>query len=218
VKTFGSTNFMMASWENRTGLFKFWDFATRHVIHEFMPPAEARGPLGTGNISLRGDLALSHGDGGLTIWNAGLGWVPTTLAAHRRSVAGVAFTPDGRIMATGGEEGLAKLWDVATHREIVRLKGHLKSVHGVAISPDGDRLATGGGGAEAVKLWDIQTHQELITLAGEGALTISLRFSPDGNKLIALNLLDSNHELRVQIWRAPSWAQIEAVEKENKQP
>ena len=115
-------------------------------------------------------------------------------------------------MATGGEEGLAKLWDVATHREIVRLKGHLKSVHGIAISPDGERLATGGGGAEAIKLWDIQTHQELITLAGEGSLTMFLRFSPDGKKIIALNM-DSNHELRVQIWRAPSWAQIEAVEK-----
>jgi WD40 repeat protein len=98
------------------------------------------------------------------------------------------------------------------------LKGHLKSVHGVAISPDGGRLATGGGGAEAVKLWDIQTHQELITLAGEGSLTMSLRFSPDGNKLIALNL-DSNRELRLQIWRAPSWEQIEAAEKaEKKEP
>jgi WD40 repeat protein/serine/threonine protein kinase len=218
VKMFGSTNFMMASWENRTGLFKFWDFTTRQVIHEIMPPAEARGPQPMGNgISPRGDIALSHGDGGLTIWKAELGWAPATLAAHRRSVAGVDFTPDGRIMATGGEEGLAKLWDVATHREIVRLKGHLKSVHGIAISPDGGRLATGGGGAEAIKLWDIQTHQELITLAGEGSLTMFLRFSPDGNKLIALNL-DSNHELRLQIWRAPSWAQIEAVEKENRQP
>jgi len=118
-------------------------------------------------------------------------------------------------MATGGEEGLAKLWDVATHREIVRFKGHLKSVQSVAISPDGARLATGGGGAEAVKLWDIQTHQELITLAGEGSLTTFLRFSPDGNKLIALNL-DSEYKLRLQIWRAPSWEQIEAVEKAEK--
>jgi hypothetical protein len=61
----------------------------------------------------------------------------------------------------------------------------------------------------------MQTHQELITLAGEGSLTIGLRFSPDGNKLIALNL-DSNQELRLQIWRAPSWAEIKAAEKAEK--
>jgi WD40 repeat protein len=212
VKTFGTTNFMLLSLETRTWRFKLWNFDTHEVIHEIIPPAETRG-VGKGNdISPRGDLALSHGDGGLTLWKATSGWSSARLAAHRRAVTGAAFTPDGRIMATGGEEGLAKLWDVATHREIVRFKGHLKSVQSVAISPDGGRLATGGGGTEAVKLWDIQTHQELITLAGEGSLTTFLRFSPDGNKLIALNL-DSDYKLRLQIWRAPSWAEIEAVEK-----
>ena len=98
----------------------------------------------------------------------------------------------------------------------MRWKGHLKSVHGIAISADGGRLATGGGGAEAIKLWDIQTHQELITLAGEGSLTMYIRFSPDGNKIIAMNL-DSNHSLRLQIWRAPSWAEIDEAEKAPKQ-
>jgi WD40 repeat protein len=212
VRTFGTTNFMLLSLESRTWHFKLWSFATKEVIHEITPPDETRG-VGRGNdISPRGDLALSHGDGGLTLWKAASGWSSARLAAHRRAVTGAAFTPDGRIMATGGEEGLAKLWDVATHREIVRFKGHLKSVQSVAISPDGGRLATGGGGAEAVKLWDIQTHQELITLAGEGSLTTFLRVSPDGNKIIALNL-DSDYKLRLQIWRAPSWAQIEAAEK-----
>jgi eukaryotic-like serine/threonine-protein kinase len=216
VKTFGTTNFMLASWESRTWRFKLWNFATGEVIHEITPPDEARGVWRGNDMSPRGDLALSHGDGGLTLWKAASDWSPARLAAHRRSVTGAAFTPDGRIMATGGEEGLAKLWDVATHRELVRFKGHLKSVQAVAISPDGGRLATGGGGSEAVKLWDIQTHQELITLAGEGSLTTFLRFSPDGNKLIALNL-DSDYKLRLQIWRAPSWKQIEAAEKAQKQ-
>jgi eukaryotic-like serine/threonine-protein kinase len=216
LKTFGTTNFMLASLEAPSWRFKFWNFDTRELIHEIVPPEETRG-VGRGNdMSPQGDLALSHGDGGLTLWKAASGWSSARLSAHRRAVTGAAFTPDGRIMATGGEEGLAKLWDVATDKEIVRFKGHLKSVQSVAISPDGGRLATGGGGAEAVKLWDIQTHQELITLAGEGSLTTFLRFSPDGNKLIAL-YLDSDYKLHVQIWRAPSWAEIEAAEKGQKQ-
>ncbi len=219
VKTFGTTNFMLVTWETPTWGCKLWNFDTRKVIHEIMPPEEARGVWRGNDISPRGDLALSHGDGGLTLWNAASNWSPARLSAHRRAVSGTAFTPDGRIMATGGEEGLAKLWDVATHREIVSFKGHLKSVQSVAISPDGGRLATGGGGAEAVKLWDIQTHQELITLAGEGSLTMFLRFSPDGNKLVAL-YLDSEYKLRLQIWRAPSWTEIEAAEakEKSKQP
>jgi hypothetical protein len=69
-------------------------------------------------------------------------------------------------------------------------------------------LAPAAGGTESVKLWDIHTHQELITFAGEGAIMVALAFSPDGNKIIGWN-----DRRRLQIWRAPSWAQIEAVEK-----
>jgi WD40 repeat protein len=122
---------------------------------------------------------------------------------------GIAFTPDGRTLATAGEEGTAKLWDLATCREIVTLKGHLKSVHAITISPDARLLATGGGGTESVKLWDIHTHQELMTMPGEGSMMTRLAFSPDGNKLIGLN--DEGH---VHIWRSPSWDKIKAATAE----
>jgi len=110
---------------------------------------------------------------------------------------------------------MAKLWNLATQREIVNLKGHLRSVHALDISPDGHRLATGSGGAESVKLWDIHTHQELITLAGEGSMMLFLAFSPDGNKILGLNF-GSNNELRVQVWRAPSWEEIKTAEARDK--
>ena len=91
------------------------------------------------------------------------------------------------------------------------LKGHLTSVFALDTSPDARRLATGSGGAESVKLWDIHTHQELITLAGDGSMILALAFSRDGNKIIGLNL-GSNNELRLQIWRAPSWEEIKRAE------
>jgi len=130
-------------------------------------------------------------------------------------VSGVAFTPDGRTLATGGEEGMAKLWDLATQREIVTLKGHLRSLHALDISPDGRRLATGSGGAESLKLWDVRSHQELITLAGEGSLIIALAFSRDGNKIIGL-ITGLNNELHLHIWRAPSWEEIKMAEAQGK--
>ena len=58
----------------------------------------------------------------------------------------------------------------------------------------------------------MHTHQELITLATDGSLILALAFSPDGNKIVVLNM-DPNNDLNLLIWRAPSWAQIEAVEK-----
>jgi WD40 repeat protein len=160
-------------------------------------------------------MAMGRDDGSVTFWNAELGWVQTNFPAHRRAVTGVAFTPDGRTLASGGVEGMAKLWNLATQREIVTLKGHLQSVHALDISPDGRRLATGSGGAESVKLWDIHTHQELITLAGEGSLILAIVFSPDGNKIIGLNL-GSNNDLRLQVWRAPSWQEIKTAEAQDK--
>ncbi len=118
-------------------------------------------------IDLR-TTATGHRDGTVMI----RGSMRTNFPAHRRRVIGVAFSPDGRILATGGEEGTAKLWEVARHREIATLKGHLRSVHSLGISPDSRRLGTVGGDEEAVKLWDLHTDQ-----SGRSCFSVDLRTS-----------------------------------------
>ena len=76
-------------------------------------------------------------------------------------------------------------------------------------SPDGQRLATGGTGArETVKLWDLATQRELLSLPGEGDFFQHVAFSPDGSTLMATSYAGIAH-----LWRAPSWAEIEAAEK-----
>ena len=207
VRTLGVTNFLVAAW-NRDGRIKIWNFETRQLVHEFEPSGTQ---ITQGHFSRRGDIAVGHADGSVTLWNGESGLVQTNFLAHRRAVRAIAFAPDGRTLATGGVEGMARLWNLATQREIVTLKGHLTSVFSLDISPDGRRLATGSGGAESVKLWDTHTHQELITLAGEGSMILALAFSPDGNKIIS-----SNNELRLQIWRAPSWEEIKTAEAQDK--
>jgi WD40 repeat protein len=75
-------------------------------------------------------------------------------------------------------------------------------------------LATGGlSERDAVKLWDQVTHRELLTLQGAGQYFVNLTFSPDGNTLAAVSLDGMAH-----LWRAPSWAEIEAAEKEGAKP
>ena len=209
VHVLNTTNFQLASWSFSPLRLKIWNFETRQLLHELAPSGP---PTWRGNFSRQGDVALGSGDGSVTVWKAETGWAPINLQPHRRSVKGAAFTPDGRILATGGEEGTAKLWDLTTKRELVTLKGHLRSIWALDISPDGSRLATSVGGAESVKLWDMNTQQELITLASESIIIAGLAFSPDGNKIIGRD----DHG-RVQIWRAPSWAQIEGAEKAQKE-
>jgi WD40 repeat protein len=70
-------------------------------------------------------------------------------------------------------------------------------------------LATGGSSArDAVKLWDLGAHRELLSLRAEGRFFVDLAFSPDGDTLAATSLGGIAH-----LWRAPSWAEIEAAEK-----
>src|SRR5262249_57660918 len=73
------------------------------------------------------------------------------IAGRKTGRAGFALSPDGKTIATGGEDGV-RLWDAARGTELVRLPGR-PEVHSVAFSPDGGTLAVGDGGG-SVHLWD----------------------------------------------------------------
>src|SRR5262249_2236231 len=108
------------------------------------------------------------------IWDVNKGQVVLTLNGHAHWIYGVAFSPDGRHLATASADRTVKIWDAATGKEVLTFRQHAGWVYGVAYSPDGKQLASYSGGWDSmnrrvpgeVKVWDAATGKVEFTLRG----------------------------------------------------
>jgi eukaryotic-like serine/threonine-protein kinase len=161
-----------------------WNLETRGIRHRIahhgvasvaFSPKEAI--LATGTLGIAGTLKLWDADTGKPL--------PTLKGRPLNTDCWMAFSADGRTLASGGLRGTVRLWDVDTGRNLAVLRGHTANVPTVKFSRDGRTLASGSWDG-TVRIWDVADVDRPSfrrALVGHAALVWSVAFSPDGTTL-----------------------------------
>jgi WD40 repeat protein len=134
----------------------------------------------------------------LGLWHVQTGDLLMTFEGHAAQIWSVAFSPDGRTLASTSRDRTIKLWDVQSGQCLKTLQGHMGDIWSVAFSPDGSVIATGGDD-RTVRLWDIDLEQPQMILQGHQGSVQSVIYIPNTQTLAS-----GSEDETIKIWDVPT--------------
>lgn len=172
-------------------------------------------------------IASCSNDGTVRVWDVATGDEMEMLEVNRITdrvkerweyrrdrVSSIAFSPDGKTIASGSYDKTVRVWDVTTGEVMAKIQGHSERVYSIAFSPDGKTIASGAWDG-TVRVWDVATGDEMAKFDynvendrdNDDHSVFSVAFSPD-SKTIASGLVDST----VRVWDVATGVEMAKLE------
>jgi WD40 repeat protein/serine/threonine protein kinase len=178
------------------GAANVWEWEKDQLLHSF--PGHEKHGISVA-FTRKGRLASGSWGGIVRLWDAEAGGKPLGRFPEspkaRQPVGAMAFSKDGRWLATASYGRRVEIWDTAKGKLLHTLQ-HSGLVFCVALSPDGRRLASAGED-KTVRIWDATTGREVLGLRGHTGACGSVAFSPDGRRLASASL-----DGTIRVWDA----------------
>lgn len=135
----------------------------------------------------------------LRLWDAKTGKELWKAKGHEREITSVAFSVDGKRIATSSIDSTVRVWDASNGKELVKIKAHRGMVESVCFSHDGERLVSAGADDDkTIRVWDIATKREVRTFVGHTAGPLCVVATLDGK-----HVLSSAKDGTLRLWRMP---------------
>lgn len=145
-------------------------------------------------VAVAGYGVSELGHGQIYLISLSTGKVDRVLQGHTGFVFGIAISPDGKQLASAGQDKTARVWKLETGKELVRYEGHTDIVYSVVFSPDGSKVASASLDQTA-KVWSSSTREESATLNGHTDKVRGIDWSTDGKRIVT-----ASWDKTVRVW------------------